>query len=156
MDEQNFPQEWQCRRLGPVSGRYEGNRTAPTAGNRVLDLRVDIDPRYANSPVMNRVSGELYQVLPVIRRPGRPSRAQRVYQESWFVDEPTVNWSQCQVEITGTVRFWNNGTHPVTSIRIRIPWGTSTPAGPAEVTFTQAGVVPQAIPAPGSRIASAT
>jgi hypothetical protein len=125
--------------LGPVSGRYEGNRSAPTVGTRVLDLRVDVDPRYDNSPVMNRVSGDFYQVLPVVGRLGRPSRAQRVYQESWIVDEPTVNWSQGQVELTGTVRFWNNGTNPVTSIRIRIQWGTSTPAGPAEVTFTQAG-----------------
>jgi len=123
--------------LGPVSGRYEGNRTGPTAGSRVLVLRVDIDPRYANSPVMNRISGDFYLVLP-FTRPGRPSLMKRVYQESWIVDAPTVNWSRCQVVITGTVRFWK-GIHPATSIRIRIPWGTLTPAGPAEVTFTGAG-----------------
>ena len=82
---------WRCRRSGPVSGRYEGEATAvPVAGQeRLLDLRVDIDPRYENSPVMENLSGDLYQVHR-IRIPGRRSRTWRVYQESWIVEEPEV------------------------------------------------------------------
>lgn len=134
------PDWWRCFRLGPVSGRYEGEIplfAPPTVANRLLDLRLDIDPRYANSPVMNRISGDFYLVYRSAPAPGRPSIWWRVYQESWIVDAPIVNWSQCQVEITGTVRFWK-GVHPATSIRGRIPWGTFSPAGPAEVTFTEA------------------
>lgn len=131
------PDWWRCRRLGPVSGRYEGAMTAPTVGSQVLDLRVDIDPRYANSPVMNRISGDFYRVLN-FGFPGRPPFIKRIYLESWIIDAPTVNWSECRVEITGTVRFWK-GLHPATSIQVRIPWGTFTTAGPATVTFTEAG-----------------
>lgn len=128
------PDWWRCWRLGPVSGRYDGEMTAPTAGGYALELRVDIDPSYANSPVMNRISGDIYQVYS-LNWPGWPPIKWRVYQESWIVDTPTVNWSRCQVEITGVVRFWK-GTHIITNIRVIIPWGTFQAAGPAEVTFT--------------------
>jgi hypothetical protein len=56
------PDWWRCLRLGGVSGRYDGEMTSPDAGKHALDLRVDIDMRHANSPVMNRVSGDIYQV----------------------------------------------------------------------------------------------
>ncbi len=128
------PNWWRCLRLGPVSGRYEGEMTAPAAGRSALDLRVDIDPRYANSPVMNRLSGDFYQVYR-FNLPGRPPISWRVYRESWIVDAPTVTWSRCRVEITGTVRFWR-GAHPATTIRVVIPWSSFSPAGPAQVTFT--------------------
>lgn len=137
------PDWWRCLRLGSVSGRYEGEMTAPSAGRYALDFRVDIDPRYANSPVMDRVSGDIYQVfrfhLP-FPFPGRPGRTitWRVYHESWIVDTPTVNWSRCQVEITGRVRYWKGG-HADTDVRIVIPWSTFQPAGPADVTFTEVG-----------------
>src|SRR4051794_34720314 len=90
-----------CERAGPVSGRYEGAATAvPLAGQeRALDLRVDADSRYQNSPVLNRVSGDLYQVQRV-QIPGQPAQTWRVYLESWIVDQPQVTWSDCQVEIT--------------------------------------------------------
>lgn len=131
-----WPDVWKCYRLGPVSGQYEGEMTAPRAGRYLLDLRVDIDPRYANSPVMDRISGDYYEVY---RFEWPPRRfVWRVYRESWVVDAPKVNWSRCEVEITGSVRFWK-GVHPATDIRVRIPWGTFRPAGPAEVTFTAAG-----------------
>jgi hypothetical protein len=130
------PDEWRCRRRGPVSGRYEGEMTAPNAGRYVLDLRVDIDPRHANSPVMDKISGDFYQVFRFSWF-GRTS-TWRIYRESWIVDTPTVTWSRCQVEINGRVRFWQ-GVHPVTDVRIVIPWGTFLPAGPAQVTFTEIG-----------------
>ncbi len=131
------PDWWRCLRLGPVSGRYEGEMTVPTAGRYALDLRMDIDPRYVNSPVIDRISGDFYQVYR-FALPGRPPIMWRVYRESWIVDRPQANWSRCHVDITGTVRFWK-GVHPTTNIRVRIRWGASTPAGPAEVTFTEAG-----------------
>jgi hypothetical protein len=133
-----FPIEWwRCFRFAPVSGRYEGERTAPTAGRSVLDLRVDIDPRFGISPVLDRISGDFYNVFR-FSWPGFPTFTWRVYRESWIVDAPAVAWSRCQVEITGTVRYWK-GTHPATTVHVRIPWGTFTSAGPAEVTFTEAG-----------------
>lgn len=128
------PDWWRCWRFGPVSGRFDGEMTAPTAGGYALDLRVDIDPRYANSPVMNRISGDIYRVYS-FSWPGWPPIKWRVYQESWIVDTPTMTWSRCQVEITGAVRFWK-GLHLITNIRVIIPWGTFRPTGPAEVTFT--------------------
>jgi len=127
---------WRCRRKGPVSGRYEGKMTEPKAGRFELDLRVDIDPRYANSPVMDKVSGDFYQVYE-FNFWGRRYRW-RVYTESWIVDTPEVKWSRCNVVITGKVRYWK-GTHPATALKIEIPWGTFTPAGPARVTFYEIG-----------------
>ncbi len=134
-----FPpgEPWRCRRLGPVSGRYEGEMTQPKAGSRALDLRVDIDPRYANSPVMDRVSGDLYMLMR-IGLPFRPGRTLRIYQVSWIVDEPEVSWARCSVTIRGRVRFWT-GTQPTTDVTIVIPWATFTAAGPASVTFEKAG-----------------
>ncbi len=132
---------WRCRRLGPVSGRYEGEMVSPTAGRYILDLRVDIDPRYANSPVLDRISGDIYDAYRFSLPGGRTFRW-RVYRESWIVDAPRVTWSRCMVEITGTVRYWK-GIHPATTIRVRIPWSTFTAAGPAEVTFTPTGSSPQ-------------
>ncbi len=57
-----WPEWWLCYRMGPVSGKYIGLMTAPNAGNYELDLRVDIDPRYPNSPVLDRVSGDVFRV----------------------------------------------------------------------------------------------
>jgi len=39
------------------------------------------------------------------------------------------------VTITGVVRWWR-GIHPETNLRVHIPWGSFTAAGPAEVTFS--------------------
>ncbi len=127
---------WRCLRLRPVSGRYQGAMTSPFPGRSSLDLRVDIDPRHANSPVMDRVSGDFYRSFHFVLPGGRPL-FWRVYQESWIVDRPEVSWSRCQVVITGTVRFWK-GVHPATDIRIEIPW-TLGSIGPAAVTFTETG-----------------
>jgi hypothetical protein len=117
-------------------------------GSSELDLRVDIDPRYQNSPVMDRVSADVYRVFefrvpgwpPLPGRPPslpRPPIRWRVYQESWIIDTPSVAWHRCKVVITGTVRFYK-GTHPVTTAHIDIPWGSFQSAGPATVTLTEA------------------
>ena len=133
-----FPLDWwRCLRRGPVSGRYEGEMTAPTPARQMLELRVDIDPRYANSPVLDRVSADLYEVQR-FSLPGRPPLVSRIYRESWIIDAPTATWSRCSVRITGTVRYWR-GAHPRTTAVIDIPWGTFTPAGPATVTLSPAG-----------------
>lgn len=125
----------ECVRSGPVSGRYEGESTAsPVAGQeRALDLRIDVDPRYPNSPVLKRVSGDLYQVQR-IRIPGQPAQTWRVYQESWIAEDILVTWADCHVEITGSVRSWR-GIHPQTAVHVRVPWRTAGPVGPASVTL---------------------
>lgn len=120
------PDWWRCLRFGPVSGRFYGEM----AGKYALDLRVDIDMNHANSPVINQVSGDIYQVYHFW------GFSWRVYQQSWIVDNPTVRWSRCSVGITGRVRYWK-GHHTKTDIEIIIPW-EGMKIGPAEVKFTYA------------------
>jgi len=110
--------------------------TAPTAGRYSLDLRVDIDARHANSPVLEKISGDIYQLFR-FRWFGRDF-SWRVYRESWIVEDPTVTWDRCNVEITGAVHYWKGG-HPRTELHVNIPWKFLQPPGPAEVTFTEAG-----------------
>jgi len=123
---------WRCLRYKPISGRYEGEMTTPDAGKYLLDLRVDIDSRHANSPVMNRVSADLYQVYNYTW--GTLKYKWRVYKSSWIIDNPTVQWSSCSVTITGNLRFWT-GYHIITSAKIVIPWSGGT-IGPAEVKIS--------------------
>jgi len=107
----------------------------PNEGAFELDMRVDIDPRGANSPVMDRVSGDIYQVFSY-RWFGRRIRW-RVYRRSWIVDEPHVLWSRCKVTITGRVRYWS-GSNMQTKVRIEIPWGTFAPPRSARVWLLHA------------------
>lgn len=130
------PVDWLCRFHGPVSGRYEGGKAGvPALLNSVLDLRVDVDQRYANSPVLNRVSGDIYTWG--FRRIDRVIVPFRTFNESWIVDAPAVRWYRCGVEISGAVRYWR-GSHPATTINIVIPFNNSS-TGPATVTFTTPG-----------------
>ena len=108
------PDWWRCLRFGPVSGRYDGEMTSPNAGKYALELRVDIDILHANSPVLNRVSGDIYQVYNF--NWGRFKYKWRVYRESWIVDNPSVSWSRCSVGITGSVRYWK-GFHLATGVK---------------------------------------
>jgi hypothetical protein len=110
--------------------------SAPLAGRYALDLRIDIDQRHANSPVLNRVSADRFEVNS-FRLPGRPTWEWRVYQESWVCDAPIIDWQPCQVVITGAVRYWQ-GAHPVTTMEITVPWGALT-MGPARVILREAG-----------------
>lgn len=123
---------WRCVRATPVSGRYGGKMGAPNAGKFALDLRVDVDQRDANSPVMNRVSGDVYEIS-TLQWLGRTVQW-RVYRESWIVDNPSVTWTRCGVGIKGSVRYWK-GAHTTTQVEIQIPWNWGQ-VGPAEVKFT--------------------
>jgi hypothetical protein len=125
-----------------ISGRYEGEMTSPTNGRQLLELRIDVDERYPNSPVVERVSGDLYQ-RNSLNVPGTPPSSWRVYRESWIVDRPRVTRTPERVLIAGTVRYWK-GTHPATRVQIRIPVGGMPPVGPAEVQFLRQGALPSA------------
>jgi hypothetical protein len=123
---------WRCLRYMPISGRYEGEMTSPDAGKYLLDLRVDIDSRHANSPVMNRVSADLYQVYTYTW--GTFKYKWRVYKSSWIIDNPTVTWSSCSVKIKGNIRYWK-GYYILSSAEIVIPWSGGT-IGPAQVKIS--------------------
>lgn len=123
-----------------VSGRYEGEMSAPTAGLDLLDLRIDIDQRYANSPVMNRISGDFYQ-LNKITVPGSPPLVSRVYRESWVVSNPQVTRQADHVTITGSVAFWKS-IHPPTALQIVIRNPQAGVSTIADVSLTSAGGQP--------------
>lgn len=120
-----------------ISGLYQGEMILPQPGRFVLELRVDVDPRNIVSPVMNRVSGDLYQVTRT-NLPGQPSQTARTYIESWIIDQPALSDAADHVDITGDVRFWI-GTHPATTAALSISWPGSPPAVSAKVTFTETG-----------------
>jgi hypothetical protein len=120
-----------------VSGLYQGDMMLPQPGRFELELRVDIDPRNLISPVMNRVSGDLFQVTRT-NLPGQPPQISRTYIESWIVDHPLATPSTDHIDVTGPVRYWV-GTHAATTVALRISWPGSPPAVSAEVTFTESG-----------------
>ena len=124
-----------------LSGLYQGERTAPVAGQMQLDLRIDVDARQTYSPVMNRVSGDFFQIN---ESTGTPPSTWRVYQESWVVETPVVNNTAEPAEtvITGTLRYYNQN-HPATKITIRIPIlpVPATSTVPAVVELHRAGVL---------------
>ncbi|MFI6868998.1 hypothetical protein [Nocardia sp. NPDC050406] len=110
---------------GPVSGRYEGVGISDGTRASFLELRLDIDTRYsADSPVMNRVSGDLFDL------PGGTPPAEPAYVESWIVDSPTVTRSADEIVVAGTVRYWRRTANPPVTVRITVP---ST--GPVTVEF---------------------
>jgi hypothetical protein len=120
-----------------VSGLYRGDMMLPQPGRFELELRVDIDSRNLISPVMNRVSGDLYQITRT-NLPGQPPQIARTYIESWIVDRPEATASIDRIDILGEVRYWI-GSHPATTVAIHINWPGSPPAVTAEVTFTETG-----------------
>ncbi|HEX6718237.1 MAG TPA: hypothetical protein VF088_14055 [Pyrinomonadaceae bacterium] len=123
-----------------VSGRYEGEMSAPTAGLDLLDLRLDVDQRYSNSPVMNRISGDFYQ-LNKITVPGSPPVVSRVYRESWIVNSPELTKQSDRVTIVGSVAFWK-GIHPPTTLQVVIKTPQSGVSTIADVSFTSSGSQP--------------
>lgn len=121
----------------PVSGRYDGEMSLPQPGRFVLDLRIDVDAAIDNAPVMNRVSGDFYQVFQTTL-PGQPARVSKTYLESWIVDDPQVTSSGDHVDIEGGVRFWTS-SHPATTVAIRIGWDNSLHTRTGTVTLTEGG-----------------
>jgi hypothetical protein len=127
----------QASRPLTVSGLYQGDMMLPQPGRFELELRMDIDPRNLISPVMNRVSGDLFQVTRT-NLPGQAAQISRTYIESWIVDHPVMTPSADHIDVTGAVRYWV-GTHAATTLALRISWPGSPPAVSAEVTFTESG-----------------
>ncbi len=127
---------WYCWRRGGVSGRYAGSQPQAGPVGSILELRVDVDTRYdANSPVLNRVSGDLYATR-IVETDGAPE-LKRTYVESWIVDNPVVTWRNCSVTITGEVRYWQ-GNHPAGTVTITIPWAFGN-IGTGTATLTTGG-----------------
>src|SRR5579871_6122591 len=121
----------------PISGRYDGEMSQPQPGKFALDLRIDVDSAVANSPVMNRISGDIYQIFRTVL-PGQPDRVARTYIESWIVDRPTVTPAGDHVEIAGDVRFWS-GVHPAMNVVIRIGWDDLQQTRVATTMLTETG-----------------
>ncbi|HET9385854.1 MAG TPA: hypothetical protein VFO67_11955, partial [Gemmatimonadales bacterium] len=106
----------------PISGRYTGLMTAPLAGSQRLELRVDVDRLGPHAAVMNRVSGDVYDV----------GNGEETYRESWIVEQPKVVPGSDKTRIDGPVKFWKRPDAPAT-IRLGI-----SPSGKAEVILTLA------------------
>ncbi len=125
---------WRCLRLGGISGLYECVESGTRLPNTALELRLDVDVRYANSPVMNRVSGDFYNYRLQFMRGVPPKLVQiKVYRESWIIDSPKVVWSRCSCGITGTVRFWK-GRHLMTTVAIVVDWSGGKTTATAKFT----------------------
>ncbi|WP_459961519.1 zinc metalloprotease [Nocardia sp. IFM 10818] len=135
--EHGSPSDPLALQRGPVSGRYEGFGTELGTRTSLLDLRIDIDTRYSgDSPVMNRVSGDFFQLLGGSPPPAPP--AQPIYIESWIVDNPAVTWSADRVVVSGAVRYWRRSPNPAVQVRITVPWSGAA-IGPAMVEFSTGG-----------------
>ena len=118
---------------GPVSGSYRGLRSGSGSAVERLDLRIDVDSRIAQGPVLNRESGDVFRIDKVAM-PGKPPKETEVYLESWIVENPSMKSDSDATVITGVVRYWK-ATHPKTTATIRIP---ASPAGaPAQVTLAR-------------------
>lgn len=128
----------------PISGTYEGKMTSPDTGSYFCEIRIDVDQRYPNSPILHRISGDFFKLTKNLsnisfisdskgQQKSNLSTNSKTYLESWIVDSPKLSLSTSKVEISGTVRFWNNG-HPLTEIVITIQPGTL-----ADVRFSETG-----------------
>jgi hypothetical protein len=135
-----FPIDIRCFRRTGISGRYSGYAAISlTKLAKRLELRLDVDTRYsADSPVMNKVSGDFFTSR--IIWPGRTE----TYLSSWVVDHPVVSWTRCKAVITGRVRFYS-GTTPATDVRIEV---TSTTSATPSVRWNSKSTT---APAPMSR-----
>ncbi len=135
-DQQVEPQTGpEAQRQPSISGRYAG-RSRGNDGAFELDLRLDVDPRGIHSPVLLKVSGDLYQSCAMAAAKG--ARRWRVFRHSWVVDRARVKWGLAQTRISGTVRFWQ-GAHPQTEVTITIPRTEQLSPGPAEVRLFENG-----------------
>jgi hypothetical protein len=128
---------WRCWRSAALSGRYEGNQAGSGPIGSALDLRLDVDPRQGvESPVLNKVSGDLYSTRFV--KVAGVNQLVKTYVESWIVDAPVVTTTHSDAHISGAVRFWK-GVHPATTVDIVVSWSHGAITG-AVVTFAVGGV----------------
>jgi hypothetical protein len=102
--------------------------TAPVAGHKRLELRVDMDASNGQSVVTKLVSGDVYEVDNTGEAP------LNVYESSWIVKLPVLTTDSSETHITGPVVFWKSSGVSA-SIDLHIPT-----AGPATVTLTSGGV----------------
>jgi hypothetical protein len=114
----------------PISGNYYGTMKSPQNGKYELDLRVDVDASYPNSPVLNRVSGDIFEVF------NTAGNTWRVYKESWICESPDTNYQSTLAQITGNTRSWSTQSNS-RALKIIIPWN-GTQVGPATVTISDA------------------
>ncbi len=129
---------WSCRPPAAVSGRYEGFQGNPGPIGSAMDLRLDIDARgNVESPVMNKVSGDFYSTRFV--KVAGVNQLVKTYVESWIVDIPAITFTDTDVHIVGTVRYWK-GTHPATTVDIVVSWSHGAVTG-AVATFTSGGIL---------------
>ena len=128
---QGAPSDTSSTKVPPISGRYYGLMRSPRARRYGLELRIDVDARSATSPVMQCVSGDVYQVFELTWM--TPLLSWRTYRYSWILDAPQVARADNELTISGPVRYWQ-GAHPATSVEIVVPQGKDAP-GPAYVTL---------------------
>src|SRR5215207_9372302 len=127
-----------------ISGRYEGNMTGSNPKPYLLELRIDMDQRYPNSPVMNLVSGDFFKIVPglgnisALLANANISEDSKIFLESWIMENPRMEMSETEILIIGTVRWWNPG-HLLTEMMIKIPLNSSVPEKTANVTCVEIG-----------------
>jgi hypothetical protein len=91
----------------PISGLYRGE----SAGT-LIDLRIDVDERHENSPVLNRISGDLYTRVPTTLNPPFGWR----YVASWRSEEVEQELIGSSLSFSGAVT-WSS----VTGLMLTLP-----------------------------------
>ncbi|MEO1063706.1 MAG: hypothetical protein AAFZ07_20000 [Actinomycetota bacterium] len=120
----NLPAEWfRCARFSPISGRYAGPRTDPRSGRRI-ELRIDVDPRYRNSPVLDVISGDVFDHHE-FNWFGR-SWTWSVHRFSWVAQDVDVDWGECAAVVTGTARRHDTGQLVPVTVTVRWTAGRIT------------------------------
>ena len=102
-----------------LSGKYEGEFNQSNSGSVLAEIRIDVDPRDENSPVLNKISGDVYDVFRVNQ--GGQIQEIKNYRESWIVDQPSITWHKGQVRISGDINYYLSGRTP-TKIYLAIVW----------------------------------
>jgi len=118
-----LPDRWRCLLIGGLSGRYGGKSSS---GRQRIDLRVDLDRRHPNSPVLDRISADVFAHYS-FNWFGR-SFEWDVYQHSWIIDSPARTGSGCSATISGTARRYDSGDRFPVEIGIRWQYGRITGA----------------------------
>ncbi|TVR65050.1 MAG: hypothetical protein EA422_05105 [Gemmatimonadales bacterium] len=112
-----------------VSGRYEGDSISPDADERIV-LRVDVDARSAHSPVLNRLSADIFRIQRWTW--GGRTFTWTTYQRSWIVDEVEREWEGQVRVLRGGIRNWSGGLVRQ-AVEVRIPVGNGRVGAPVEV-----------------------
>lgn len=116
-------------RFVSVSGRYEGDSITPDTDERIV-LRVDVDHRSPHSPVMNRLSADIFRIQRWTW--GSRTFTWTTYQRSWIVDVVTREWEGTTRVLRGNIRNWSTGALGQ-SVEVRIPVESGRVGSPVEV-----------------------